>query len=269
MFLIHGFVIVVGLIVGSFLNVCIYRVPRGRSVVHPRSACPHCHHPISALENIPVLSYLFLGRKCPQCGGKISWVYPLVETLTAVLFYLLFMKYGFQSPFFVNAVFFSILVILIFIDLFERLLPDVFTLGGLAFVFVMAPLQSVEFFPDAGPMSFYSVRWRYYDSFLGVLMGAGFLWLVAEIYLRMKKVEGMGFGDIKMMAMVGAFLGWQHTWMTILLGSLLGALVGSIYIYTLGRGVKYELPFGSFLAVGAMIATVWGTPIITAYLGQF
>jgi leader peptidase (prepilin peptidase)/N-methyltransferase len=269
MFLIDGFVIVVGLIVGSFLNVCIVRVPRNRSVVHPRSACPHCNHAISALENIPVLSYLFLRGKCRQCGTKISWVYPLVEAFTAVLFYLLFTKYGFQSPFFVNAVFFSILLILIFIDLFERLLPDVFTLGGLAFGFVMAPFQSGEFFPAAGPMNLSSVLLRYYDSFLGVLMGAGFLWLVAEVYFRMKKVEGMGFGDIKMMAMVGAFLGWQHTWMTILLGSLLGALVGSFYIYILGRGAKYELPFGSFLAVGAMIATVWGRPIITAYLGQF
>jgi leader peptidase (prepilin peptidase)/N-methyltransferase len=100
-------------------------------------------------------------------------------------------------------------------------------------------------------------------------MGAGLLWLVAEMYLRWKKVEGMGFGDIKMMAMVGAFLGWQHTWMTILLGSLLGALVGSFYIYVLGKGAKYELPFGSFLAVGAMISTLWGEPLITAYLSQF
>ena len=269
MVLMHGFVIVVGLIVGSFLNVCIYRVPRGRSVVYPGSACPHCDHPISALENIPVLSYLFLGRKCRQCGAKIAWVYPLVEALTAVLFYLLFLKYGFESPFFVNIVFFSILVILIFIDLFERLLPDVFTLGGLAFGFVIAPFQSGEFFPDAGPLNLSNVLLRYYDSFLGVLMGAGFLWLVAEVYLRMKKVEGMGFGDIKMMAMVGAFLGWQHTWMTILLGSLLGALVGSLYIYVLRKGTKYELPFGSFLAVGAMISTLWGKSILTAYLGQF
>ena len=265
----HGFVVVIGLIVGSFLNVCIYRVPRGRSVVHPRSACPRCGHPISALENIPVFSYLFLGGKCRQCGVKISWVYPLVEALTALLFYLLFLKYGFQSPFFVNIVFFSILVILIFIDLFERLLPDVFTLGGLAFGFVMAPFQSGEFFPDAGPMNLTGMLLRYYDSFLGVLMGAGFLWLVAEVYLRMKKVEGMGFGDIKMMAMVGAFLGWQHTWMTILFGSLLGAMVGSLYIYVLAKGAKYELPFGSFLAFGAMISALWGKPIITAYLGQF
>ncbi len=269
MVLMHGFVVVVGLIVGSFLNVCIYRVPRGRSVVHPRSACPRCNHPISALENIPVLSYLFLGGKCRRCEAEISWVYPLVEAMTALLFYLLFMKYGFQSPFFVNIVFFSILVILIFIDLFERLLPDVFTLGGLAFGFFMAPFQSGELFPDAGPMNLTGLLLRYYDSFLGVLMGAGFLWLVAEIYMRMKKVEGMGFGDIKMMAMVGAFLGWQHTWMTILFGSLLGAVVGSLYIYVLAKGTKYELPFGSFLAIGAMVSALWGKPIITAYLGQF
>ena len=127
MYWIDGYVILIGLMVGSFLNVCIYRVPRGRSVVQPRSACPHCNHPISALENIPVLSYLLLGRKCRQCGAEISWVYPLVEAFTGVLFYLLYIKYGFQTPFWVNIVFFSILVILIFIDLFERLLPNVFT----------------------------------------------------------------------------------------------------------------------------------------------
>ena len=267
--LIDVYVIVVGLMVGSFLNVCIYRAPRGRSVVQSRSACPHCNHPISALENIPVLSYLLLGRKCRQCGAGISWVYPLVEAFTGVLFYLLYITYGFQTPFWVNIVFFSILVILIFIDLFERLLPNVFTLGGLAFGFVMAPFQSGEFFPDLGPISLSAVLLRYVDSFLGVLMGAGFLWLVAEMYLRLKKVEGMGFGDIKMMAMVGAFLGWQLTWMTILLGSLMGALVGSFYIYVLGKGAKYELPFGSFLAVGAMISTLWGESLITAYLSQF
>ena len=269
MYWIDGYVILIGLMVGSFLNVCIYRVPRGRSVVQPRSACPHCNHPISALENIPVLSYLLLGRKCRQCGAGISWVYPLVEAFTGVLFYLLYITYGFQTPFWVNIVFFSILVILIFIDLFERLLPNVFTLGGLAFGFVMAPFQSGEFFPDLGPISLSAVLLSYVDSFLGVLMGAGFLWLVAEMYLRLRKVEGMGFGDIKMMAMVGAFLGWQLTWMTILLGSLMGALVGSFYIYVLGKGAKYKLPFGSFLAVGAMISTLWGESLITAYLSQF
>ncbi|MEE2821685.1 MAG: prepilin peptidase [Acidobacteriota bacterium] len=269
MFSLYGLVILVGLVVGSFLNVCIYRIPRGQSVVYPRSSCPNCNSPIRILENIPILSYLVLRGKCRQCGTKISWIYPLVEGLTAILFCLLFIKYALLFPFFLNAIFFSILVILIFIDLSERLLPDICTLGGVAFGFVMAPLQSGEFFSDVSLINLQGVLMRYCYSLLGILMGAGILWLVGEIYLRVKKVQGIGFGDIKMMAMVGAFLGWQHTWLTIVLGSLFGALIGSFYIYFQEKGIKYELPFGSFLAVAAIISTLCGTQIISAYLGQF
>ena len=269
MYWIDGSVILIGLMVGSFLNVCIYRVPRGRSVVQSRSACPHCNHPISALENIPVLSYLLLGRKCRQCGAGISWVYPLVEAFTGVLFYLLYITYGFQTPFWVNIVFFSILVILIFIDLFERLLPNVFTLGGLAFGFVMAPFQSGEFFPDLGPISLSAVLLRYVDSFLGVLMGAGFLWLVAEMYLRLKKVEGMGFGDVKMMGMIGAFVAWKGVLLTLFLGSLIGSIVGIIVIRRSGGDMKTKLPFGMFLGIGAIVTTYAGERLIHWYSGMF
>ena len=243
MSLVEGFVIAFGLAVGSFINVCIYRIPRGQSVLFPRSSCPECDHPIRPWENIPILSYLFLRGKCRQCGCRISWVYPTLEVSTGLLFYLLFLKYGFQTPFFINMVFFSLLLILLFVDLFERLLPNVVTLGGLAFGLVMAPLQSEEFLASFRLLNLPNVMWtQYIDSFLGILVGGGFLWLVAELYFRVKKVEGMGFGDIKMMAMVGAFLGWAYTWLTILLGSLLGALIGSIYMVVCEKGESINCP---------------------------
>ena len=269
MLLAHAFVIAFGLAMGSFLNVCIYRIPKGRSVIRPGSSCPHCHHPLRPWENVPILSYLFLRGKCSQCGGRISWIYPVVESTTALLFYLLFLKYGFDTPFFINVVFFGMLVGLIFIDLFERLLPNVITLSGLTFGLLMSPLQSGEFFQGTQLFGTYNVMWaHYFDSVLGIFVGGGFLWLVAELYVRVKKIEGMGFGDIKMMAMVGAFLGWRYAWLTILLGSLLGALVGSIYIYALGKGRRYELPFGSFLGVGAIASTLWGQELLAWYLAQ-
>ena len=270
MLLVEGFVIAFGLALGSFINVCIYRVPRGQSVLRPRSSCPHCNHPIRPWENLPILSYLFLRGKCSQCRGRISWVYPTVEVSTGLLFYLLFLKYGFHTPLLINTVFFGLLVTLMFVDLFERLLPNVLTLGGLAFGLMMAPLQSEEFFLPFRFLDLPNVLWtRYFDSIFGSLVGGGFLWLVAELYFRVKKVEGMGFGDIKMMAMVGAFLGWGYTWLTILLGSLLGAVVGSIYMYVFRKGRRYELPFGSFLALSAIASTLWGRELLAFYFSRF
>ncbi len=270
MSLVEGLVIAFGLAVGSFINVCIYRIPRGQSVLFPRSSCPKCDHPIRPWENIPILSYLLLRGKCSQCGCRISWVYPTVEVTTGLLFYLLFLKYGLHTPLFINMVFFSLLLILLFVDLFERLLPNVVTLGGLAFGLVMAPLQSEEFLAAFRFLDLPNVIWtQYIDSIFGILVGGGFLWLVAELYFRVKKVEGLGFGDIKMMAMVGAFLGWANTWLTILLGSLLGALIGSIYMVVFRKGRRYQLPFGSFLAVGAIASTLWGRKLLTFYLTQF
>ena len=270
MLLVDGFVVAFGLAVGSFLNICINRIPRGQSVMRPRSSCPHCNHAIRYWQNIPILSYLFLGGKCSQCGEGISWVYPTVEVATGLLFYLLFLKYGLSLPVVINMVFFGLLLILTFVDLFERILPNVLTLGGLVFGFMVSPFQSGEFYSPFRFLDLPDVIWTHYvDSILGILVGGGFLWFVAELYFRVRKVEGMGFGDIKMMAMVGAFLGWGYVWLTILLGSLLGALVGSIYILAFRRGQRYELPFGSFLAVGAIASTLWGREVLGVYLNQF
>ncbi|MFQ5738914.1 MAG: prepilin peptidase [Acidobacteriota bacterium] len=256
-------VVAFGLALGSFLNVCIYRIPRGLSVILPRSHCPQCDHKIRPWENIPLLSYLFLGGRCGSCGRPIGWVYPAVEALTALLMYLLFLKYGFSFSLMVNAIAFSLLVVLIFIDLFERLLPNPLTLGGMVLGFLLAPLQSSEFFIASTP----SLWEPYWQSFLGALIGGGVLWAVAKAYFKVRKVEGMGFGDIKMMAMVGAFLGWRFAWLTIFLGSLMGAVVGAFFIYSSGKDRRYELPFGSFLGVGAVIATLWGRDLLSWYFG--
>lgn len=263
---IHLFVVLFGLVIGSFLNVCIHRIPRGQSVVRPRSRCPQCSHAIRAWENIPLVSYAILRGRCSKCRARISWVYPAVEALTGAVFYLLFLKYGFSSPFWVNALFFSLLIALTFIDLYHRILPDVITLGGMAAGFLLVPLQSAEFFSKpATSLLVDIVTARYFESFLGIALGGGLLWAAAKLYLAVKKVEGMGLGDVKMMMAIGAFLGWRFAWLTVFLGSLLGAVVGVLFIYLSGRDRRYELPFGSFLGIAAMVASLWGEALIEWY----
>jgi leader peptidase (prepilin peptidase) / N-methyltransferase len=261
------FVILFGLVIGSFLNVCIYRIPRRQSVVRPRSRCPNCSHEIAAWENIPVLSYVLLRGRCRQCRTLISWVYPVVEVLTALAFYLLFLKYAFTPPFWINALFFSILIILIFVDLYHRILPNVLTVAGMVVGFVLVPLQSPEFFTSAATgLRVEMLPGRYLESLLGILLGGGLLWITAKLYLMLKKMEGMGLGDVKMMGMVGAFLGWKYAWLTIFAGSMVGALIGFTYILVAGKGRRYELPFGSFLGVAAVVITLWGPWFIAWYL---
>ena len=259
--------VIAGLILGSFLNVCIYRIPRGLSVVRPGSACPHCGRPIRPWENIPVLSYVLLGGRCRGCRGGISWIYPFVEILTAVSFAALYWRFGWSAPLGVNAVFFCLLIVLVMIDLTDRILPDVFTVGGTVAGLLLVPWQAPEFFTLPGsPVTGEGLGNRYAQAGLGILLGAGFLWLVAWLYRKFRGVEGMGMGDVKMMAMVGAFLGWQMVWLTILLGSLMGAVVGGSYVWLTGRGRRYELPFGSFLGISAAVAALFGPQLVLGYL---
>ncbi len=257
-----------GLLVGSFLTVCILRVPLGRSVVRPRSSCPQCENRIRVWDNIPVLSYLFLRGKCRDCGGRISWVYPVVELCTAALFLLLWHQFGLTSPFFINLVFFCLLLVLAFIDLFHRILPDVLTFSGLLLGLLVSPFQVPGFFHWNISDSASVPIWTNYPlSLLGILVGGGLLWLVSVIYHKATGVEGMGFGDVKMLAMMGAFLGWRLALLAIFLGSATGALVGTVFILILGKGRRYPLPFGTFLAVGAMMAALWGNLLLRWYLG--
>jgi leader peptidase (prepilin peptidase)/N-methyltransferase len=269
------FFILLGLVIGSFLNVCIARLPQNESIVFPSSRCPNCGKGIKPYDNIPIISYLLLGGRCRWCKGVISWQYPVVEGLTALTFWITFYLLGFQLKTLVLLIFFSAIIALIFIDLNHRILPDVITLPGTLVGFVLsllAPVQdgtarfaaSLFGFPVKHP-----ILLSFLDSLIGALMCGGFLWLVAEAYLRIRKMEGLGFGDVKLMGMVGAFLGVRLAMLTIMLGSFMGAVVGLVYIKLAGKDARYELPFGSFLGIAAIISALQGIQIIGQYTGLF
>lgn len=274
-----------GLIIGSFLNVVIYRVPIPESIVFPGSHCPQCNTPVKPYDNIPVLSYLFLGGKCRNCRTRISIIYPAVELLVAVLFLLCFFKvrnqfnYETQTvPFYLhligNLVFVSLIVPLVFIDLEHKLLPDVITKPGLVVMVILRALAPDPVVTQATRQTFHLTGWSDWavalvGSLIGALVGGGSLWLVREIYLRWRKVEGMGLGDVKMMFFVGAFLGWQLTAFTIFLASLLGSIVGISLILGRGGNMKMAIPFGVFLGPAAIIALFVGQSFIVWYLSIY
>jgi leader peptidase (prepilin peptidase)/N-methyltransferase len=273
--LIAIFVFGFGLIIGSFLNVCISRLPHGESVVMPASRCPKCQAPIKPYDNIPVLSYLFLRGKCRACKAPISLIYPAVELLTGILFLACYLAFGATVVAAKWAAFSAILVVLVFTDWRDRLLPDRVNFTGLAigllFSFFILPEDGTalsianrifDFPPPAPVLSFI-------DAIIGASVGAGILWLVGEAYFRLRGREGMGFGDVKMMLMAGAFLGLRRTILTILVGSLLGALLGAAFILASRKGSDYELPFGTFLGVAALLVLFFGTPVITWYQSLF
>jgi leader peptidase (prepilin peptidase)/N-methyltransferase len=265
------FFITLGLLIGSFLNVCISRIPREESIVLPKSHCPHCGNPVKPYDNIPLLSYILLRGKCRSCDRRISWQYPVVEVLTALTFWAVFLLLGFQLKTVILAVFFSAMVVLIFIDLNHRILPNIITLpgilAGLLFSLV-APVHdgTTDFLLSLFGLNISSEALvSFLDSLIGALVCGGFLWLVADLYLRIRKIEGLGFGDIKLMGMIGAFLGMRLALLTIMLGSFMGAIIGLLYIKLAGKSARYELPFGSFLGIAAIIAALWGHQIIANY----
>jgi leader peptidase (prepilin peptidase)/N-methyltransferase len=240
-----------GAIAGSFLNVCIYRLPLGKSIVWPASACPHCGRELSWYENIPVVSYLALRARCRTCGGRISARYPFVEALTAAMFALAWWYYG-PGPLLASRLVFGCALLVLFaIDLEHHLLPNAITIPGIAVGFMFS------FFTEPGWLS----------SLIGIVVGGGVLWLIAETYYRVRHEEGLGMGDVKMLAMVGAFLGWQLTLLTLMLASLSGTVIGLLLIITKRGGMKYALPFGTFLALGAAAAATIGPAVIGWYLG--
>ena len=269
------FVFLFGLIIGSFLNVCISRLPAGKSVVRPRSRCPKCGKHIKPYDNVPVLSYLFLAGKCRNCKARISPVYPAVELLTGFLFVACYFAFGNSILMVKWAAFSAILVVLIFTDWRERILPDAVNFTGLAIALIISffvrPTDGTatwlanrifDFPPPAPAISFA-------DAVIGAAVGGGLLWLVGEGYFRLRGREGMGFGDVKMMLMAGAFLGLRRTILTILAGSLLGAILGAIFIVTSRKGSNYELPFGTFLGAAALMVVFFGTPVVTWYQSLF
>lgn len=293
-----------GLAFGSFLNVCIYRLPRGLSIVRPASACPHCSVPIKIYDNIPVLSWLLLRGRCRACKVPISPRYWVVEVLIGLLFVLSFYLYGLSFQAVRLAILSFLLVGLIFTDADLKLLPDRLTLPGIGIGLALSVLASVDgvagwllrsvvfpFSPD--------ITWRIvsvFNSMIGAIIGAGFIWFAGEAYKKVRGVEGMGFGDVKLMAMVGAFLGVKLTLLTLMIGSLGGALAGGGAVLLLYRKRlrrrhaagelsvaardrawqsaqlvmrHFEMPFGVFLGIAALIAGFFGQPFVDWYLGFF
>ena len=239
-----------GALIGSFLNVCIHRLPRGASIVWPASACPGCRRELSWYENVPIFSYAFLGGRCRTCKMAISMRYPLIEALTAAMFAAGWWYYG-PGPLLASRLIFGCaLIVLCAIDLEHHLLPNVITLPGIVIGFM---------FSFVNPPG-----WK--DALIGILVGGGGLFLIAEGYYRIRHEEGLGMGDVKMLAMVGAFLGWQLTLLTLMLASFAGTIIGVGMIAT-GRGtMKYALPFGTFLAIGAAVASAVGQGMLDWYL---
>lgn len=267
---------VFGSMIGSFLNVCIYRMPRNESIVKPRSRCPKCGVMIAWYDNIPILSWLVLRAKCRHCGQPISWMYPLVEALTGVLFLLVFWRFGFTlaSPCYMALA--GSMVLVTFVDLTDWTIPNQVTFPGIP---LGIALSVVGMFYPASELVVTDV----FDSVLGVLLGGGSLYLLDKISLLVLKKRGMGFGDVKLLAMLGAFLGWRNVLLIIMLASVLGSIVGIAMLLISPHTAKkpapregdeetgreqpkgYYLPFGPYLAVAGLITLFLGNAIIKAY----
>lgn len=250
------FVLAGGLVLGSFLNVCILRLPVGASVVRPGSRCPACGNPIRWYHNIPVLSWLALRGRCADCSARISPRYPLIEALSGAVLLALWWMYGPGAAFGVAAAFSLAMIVLFFTDLDHQLLPDLVTLSGLAAGLAVAWFN--PFLDGAG--------WaRVWGSLGGAALGSGSLWSIGALYSRLRGVEAMGLGDVKMMAMVGAFAGPAGVLFTIFAGSFVGAIIGVAMIPLRGRSLQDTLPFGCFLAPSAITALLIGRQLVQAY----
>jgi leader peptidase (prepilin peptidase)/N-methyltransferase len=242
--------VLVGAVIGSFLNVCIYRIPRGQSIVWPASACESCGRELSWYENLPIVSWVALGAKCRTCKAPLSVRHPLIEAITALMFGLAAWYYGPGILLLSRLVFGCALIVLFAIDLEHHLLPNVITLPGIlvgiAFSFATEP--------------------GWLASFIGAVVGGGSLFLIAEAYYRLRHEEGLGMGDVKMLAMIGAFIGWQLTIVTLMMASVAGSVVGILLIASRKGDMKYALPFGTFLAMGAALAATVGPGLLSWYL---
>jgi leader peptidase (prepilin peptidase)/N-methyltransferase len=256
-----------GLLLGSFLNVCIYRLPRDLSVVTPRSQCTACHRTIAWYDNIPVVSYLALQGRCRWCRERFSVLYPVVELTTGAMFFWSVYSRGWNPLGWKLCLFSAIMIELIFTDLADRILPDEFTKGGAAVGLLVAAFTppasglSQIFLPQHWPVWVHSV----FESALGGGVAAGLMWFTGALYEKVRGREGLGLGDVKMLLTVGVFLGLPGAMLTVLFGSLLGAIIGGLYILLSGRDAKYELPFGSFLGVAALAVGLFGDEFMAWY----
>jgi len=263
-----------GLVIGSFLNVCIYRIPLGKSIVSPGSGCPHCGTRIRPADNIPILSFLLLRGRCRNCGKPISIQYPIVELLSAASFYFCARTWLFESPTYVNSLFLSIIIILIFTDYHHRILPNKLTLPGVVVGIRLSPVQAPELYTDLLSLKVVSMlgfkeaagALPWIGSVMGVILGGGPLLLVAIAYELVRRRQGLGMGDVKMMGMAGAFMGWRLAVLTIFVGSLTGTLVGILLMLFRKMDIQGKLPFGVFLGIGSAACLLYGLPFVRWYL---
>ena len=240
-----------GLMVGSFANVCVYRIPRRESIVFPGSHCPLCGHAIAAYDNIPLLSWLLLGGRCRHCHAAIAWRYPLLELVMALSWGFLAWHYGPVPQLVVALSLFFLLWVLSFIDLETGLLPNVLTYPGIVLGLAFS------FWQGHGM-----------DSVIGAVAGYGVFWLVAQLFFRLTGREGMGYGDFKLLAMLGAFMGWEALPFIVLASSVVGTVAGMIILLLARKGLRAEIPFGPYLALAGMIWLLWGEQILHWYLNM-
>jgi len=245
------FIFTVGAAIGSFSNVCIYRLPKKLSIISPSSQCPNCGKNISPFDNIPIISFLILRGRCRYCQFPISWRYPIVELITGLIFLSLYLNFRISPQFFIYALLCTSLIIIAFIDLEHKIIPDAITLPGIIIGLTLSIIM-----PHITLL----------NSVKGLLLGVVLLSTTAILSLAILRREGMGGGDIKLIAMVGSFLGWEKVLLTIFLGSLFGSIVGIVLIILKKKNRKDEVPFGPFLSLGAIISIFFGRELIYLWL---
>lgn len=240
-----------GLILGSFVNVCIYRIPLKKSIISPGSSCPKCGERIKFYDNIPLVSYIILFGKCRYCRHTIPWHYPAVETLIGLLSLSLFIRYGLTYQYFLFFLFTAALVTVSFIDLHHSIIPDSISLPGIVAGLIAS-------------LVFTHISWS--DSLIGIVAGGGSLYLIGKGYMLVTGKEGMGGGDVKLLAMIGAWMGWRALPLIVLISSLTGAIVGSVFLLLAGKGLRARIPFGPFLSLGAILYFFFGHELTNWYL---
>jgi len=245
-------IFILGLILGSFSNVCIYRIPRNESIIYPASHCPKCGSHIKPVDNIPLLSFILLKGRCRNCKNKISIQYPTVEVLTGLIYLIIYLIYGLSIQSLIYIILSSALIIIAFIDLNEEIVPDVISLPGIVIGFIL---------------SFFVSYISFINSALGVAVGGGIILIIGLAGSVIFKKEAMGGGDVKLAAMIGAFLGWRYIVISLFLGFFLGALAGIILIMSKIKSREDTVPFGPFIVLGSFITLLWGEKIISWYIG--
>ncbi len=247
---IFPFLFILGAIIGSFLNVCIYRIPRKESIVFPSSHCPSCNRAIEYYDNIPIVSYILLRGRCRYCGERISIQYPVVEIITGILLVALLKRFdiGLKMP--ILFIFIAALLVISLIDLKHRIIPNQLSLGFIVIGLILSPFLH-------GPV----------ESITGILVGGGLLFSIAYIYQLLTHREGMGGGDVQLLAMIGAFRGGKGAVFSLFAGSLTGTIIGIFIMVLKGGDRRYAIPFGPFLSLGALVYIFWGEKIIMWYLG--